>query len=123
MAGFSSCSPRSQIAHPSRLDSVAHLWYYARMNNRQRAEATKRCYAIRFGKWLRRRREAEALSRAELAVRAGVSTGAVELWEQGKRMPKTPQLHALARVLGEGVWEAVKEAFDRDTPSKGTGAG
>ena len=46
--------------------------------------------------WLRQR---AGLSQQELADAAGVSVGAVRMWEQGRRMPILEQAVRLANVL------------------------
>lgn len=50
--------------------------------------------------YLRERREAEGLTRAELARRAGVSEGLIQKLEQGIRPPTPTALNALFEVLG-----------------------
>jgi len=49
---------------------------------------------------IRELRERAGLSQMQLAVKVGVSLGAVRLWEAGKAEPKGRNLLKLAEVLG-----------------------
>jgi repressor LexA len=52
---------------------------------------------------LKRLREAAGLSQVQLALRLGVSQGAVANWERGFRVPQTGSLIKIASILGCGV--------------------
>ena len=48
---------------------------------------------------IQERREKKGLSRAELAAQVGISTRAVEYYEDGKREPKASILKLIAKAL------------------------
>jgi HTH-type transcriptional regulator, competence development regulator len=52
-----------------------------------------------FGTWLRNLRESRGFTVEGLAEEAGVSRGAVSLWESGRRNPKPPSIRKLAAAL------------------------
>ncbi len=60
---------------------------------------------------LRALREAAGLSQWQLAVRLGVTEGAVHRWETGERQPNARYLADLARLLGAGSVDTVLAAL------------
>lgn len=56
---------------------------------------------------LRELRAAAGLSQWELAVRLGVTEGAISRWEAGTRQPQTRYLADLARLLGNGSLDTI----------------
>ncbi len=54
---------------------------------------------------LRQLRQARGWSQQDLAVRLGVSQGAVSLWERGVRLPYRRTRQRLADLFGVGVGE------------------
>lgn len=56
-----------------------------------------------IGENLKRARGAR--SRAEIAQRAGISQSAIQMYENGERIPRDPVKIRLARVLGVSVAE------------------
>lgn len=63
----------------------------------------------RFGKVLRRRREAIGLSQEALASQAGLHRNYVGLLERGQRMPSLLVIQRLAKALGSLMAEVVGE--------------
>lgn len=55
--------------------------------------------AKQFGARLRELREAAGLTQAELADQAGLSQGAIGMWETGKRAPSFPLVINIAEAL------------------------
>ncbi len=60
---------------------------------------------------LRALREAAGLSQWQLAVRLGVTEGAVSRWEAGDRQPNARYLADLARLIGAGSVDTVLAAL------------
>lgn len=56
-----------------------------------------------IGKNIVAARKAKGLTQAQLALRMGVTQGAVTGWETDKRDPKIKQLPALCTVLGVNI--------------------
>jgi transcriptional regulator with XRE-family HTH domain len=63
----------------------------------------------RFGKVLRRRREANGLSQEALASQAGVHRNYIGLLERGQRMPSLLVIQRLAGALGTSMSELVSD--------------
>jgi len=63
----------------------------------------------RFGRVLRRRREAGALSQEALASRAGLHRNYVGLLERGERMPSLLVVQRLAKALATTMADLVGE--------------
>jgi transcriptional regulator with XRE-family HTH domain len=63
----------------------------------------------RFGRVVRRRREAAGLSQEALAEAAGLHRTYVSLLERGQRQPQLGTIHALARGLGTTMASLVGE--------------
>ncbi len=65
---------------------------------------------------LRELREAAGLSQWQLAVRLGVTDGAISRWEAGDRQPRARYLGELARLVGGGSVATVLDSLT--TPPK-----
>jgi transcriptional regulator with XRE-family HTH domain len=63
----------------------------------------------RFGKVLRRRREASRLSQEALASQADLHRNYVGLLERGQRMPSLLVIQRLAKALGTSMADVVGE--------------
>lgn len=57
---------------------------------------------------LRRLRTARNWSQSVLAEKAGLSVGAIKMFETGKRWPRSDNLDAIANAFGVEAWELLK---------------
>jgi ribosome-binding protein aMBF1 (putative translation factor) len=53
-----------------------------------------------FGRRLAARRAARAMTQRQLAAEMGVSQSAINTWENGRALPRWPQIRQLASLLG-----------------------
>ncbi len=56
-----------------------------------------------LGKRITETRKNRQLNQAELALQAGVTPAAISQIEKGLRVPTTPVIHSIARVLGVSI--------------------
>lgn len=72
-----------------------------------------------FGRRLAARREAQGLSQQALSSRIGVRQSAVGNWESGIRMPRWPELRALANALDvPAAWLVEPLTADHANPDR-----
>lgn len=75
-----------------------------------------------FGRRLAARRDTQGLSQQALANRIGVRQSAVGNWESGTRIPRWPELRALAHALDvPAAWLVEPLTADYTGPAEGTG--
>ncbi len=58
---------------------------------------------------IKKRREENGMTQAELAARLGVSQGAVSQWESGATQPEIKHLVKMSEIFGCSVDELIKK--------------
>jgi len=70
---------------------------------------------------LREAREAMGISQAELAGRAGVKRGVIQVWEAQTHVPRTDHAMRVAEVMGLGLEDLFHDFGIRRVPRPGGG--
>jgi transcriptional regulator with XRE-family HTH domain len=77
--------------------------------------STVGAHAVRFGKYIRDRREELKLTQEDIAAQLGVSQPLVSRWEQGKDSP-VDRIDHLARILEVPLIQLVERVFELFNP-------
>lgn len=73
---------------------------------------------LKIGAFIRRLREEKGLTREKLSEEIGVSSKAIQLWENGENRPKDEHLEKLANFFGVTVFEILRGERDRKPASQ-----
>jgi transcriptional regulator with XRE-family HTH domain len=76
---------------------------------------------MRFTDMLKEAREAKGLSQSALAEKAGLPLRSLQNWEQGRRVPRLPEVVKLAKAVGAPLDQlllALAEQADRKRKGK-----
>jgi transcriptional regulator with XRE-family HTH domain len=81
---------------------------------------------MRFTDMLKEAREAKGLSQSALAEKAGLPLRSLQNWEQGRRVPRLPEVVKLAKAVGAPLDQlllALAEQANQKRKAKGKKGG